>query len=169
MDLLNRLTTKHQSSVALEENPLRILLPALAPRHWLALPLLEWPHIHGFKDPAVTPFHQPWSLAASSLIHTIYVARNDNIYQCASWPTTRLTRKYNATLKAMLINNPKPSYPLPLKRALQALLPDPETGIPPPDSHHLRPHSPSPPYHLWRVRSDSWFNENRLPYIPRYL
>ncbi|KAJ1955548.1 hypothetical protein IWQ62_005505 [Dispira parvispora] len=54
--------------------PLQITVPTLDPRHWLALPLLEWPHIQDFEDPVVHPFRRAWSLAASSLLYNIWKA-----------------------------------------------------------------------------------------------
>ncbi|KAJ1652166.1 hypothetical protein IWQ61_007435 [Dispira simplex] len=113
--------------------------PNLDPHLWIALLLLEWPHIQDFDDPVVRPFCHTWALTASTLLYNIWMAHNDLAYQNNLWPTIRLVKSCNTTLKMLPIQTPKPSYPPSLNSALQPYLLDPSTGLPPLDDHHLRP------------------------------
>ncbi|KAJ1652405.1 hypothetical protein IWQ61_007252 [Dispira simplex] len=137
--ILNYLSTKHLIPISPEVALPRIRTPNLDPHLWVALPLLEWPHIQDFDDPVVNPFCHTWALAASTLLYNIRMARDDLAYQNNLWPTTRLVQNFNTTLKVLPLQTPKQSYPPPLNSALQPYLPDPSTGLPPLDTHHLRP------------------------------
>ncbi|KAJ1650506.1 hypothetical protein IWQ61_008707, partial [Dispira simplex] len=76
-DVLDYLATKHLIPISPEMALPRIRIPHL----WIALPLLEWPHIQDFDDPVVNLFRRTWALAASTLLYNIWMARNDLAYQ----------------------------------------------------------------------------------------
>ncbi|KAJ1920796.1 hypothetical protein H4219_001032 [Mycoemilia scoparia] len=62
---------------------------------WRIAPLLRWSALPASDSPTASALHKLWQLSSSSLIHAIWMSRNEYAYGSGSWSLSKLITVHN--------------------------------------------------------------------------